>query len=70
MPPGIDGVEAGSRIRKLDPNVQIVFVTGFSDISREELEKRIPPPMKLHYYDKPLSFIKLVEDVASMITAH
>jgi hypothetical protein len=36
----------------------------------EELEKRIPPPMKLHYYDKPLSFTKLVEDVASMIRAH
>ena len=70
MPPGIDGVEAGSRIRKLDPNVEIVFVTGFSDISMEELEKRVPPPMKLHYYDKPLSFTKLVEDVASMIRAH
>jgi hypothetical protein len=36
----------------------------------EELEKRIPPPMKLHYYDKPLSFTQLVEDVASMIRAH
>lgn len=70
MPPGIDGVEAGTQIRKLDPNVEIVFVTGFSDISMEELEKRIPPPMKLHYYDKPLSFTKLVEDVASMIRAH
>ena len=70
MPPGIDGVEAGTRIRKLDPNVEIVFVTGFSDISREELAKRIPPPMKLHYYDKPLSFTQLVKDVASMIEAN
>lgn len=70
MPPGIDGVEAGTRIRELDPNVEIVFVTGFSDISREELAKRIPPPMKLHYYDKPLSFTQLVKDVASMIRAH
>ena len=32
MPPGIDGVEAGSQIRALDPDVEIVFVTGFSDV--------------------------------------
>ncbi len=48
MPPGIDGVEAGSQIRKLDPEVQIVFVSGFSDVPRDELERRVPPPMKLH----------------------
>ena len=32
MPPGIDGVEAGSQIRALDPDVEIVFVTGYSDV--------------------------------------
>ena len=46
MPPGIDGVVAGSAIRELDPNVEIVFVTGFSDVPLEELERRVPPPMK------------------------
>lgn len=67
MPPGIDGVEAGTQIRKLDPEVQIVFVTGYSDIPRDELERRVPPPVKLHYFNKPLSFIRLAEDVAGMI---
>ena len=70
MPPGIDGVEAGSRIRELDPDVEIVFVTGFSDIPREELERRVPPPMKLHYFNKPLSFMKLAQDVAGMVDTH
>ena len=70
MPPGIDGVEAGSQIRKLDPNVEIVFVTGFSDVPLEELQRRVPPPMKLHYFSKPLSFIQLAQDVASMVKAH
>lgn len=70
MPPGIDGVEAGSQIRKLDPDVEIVFVTGFSDVPREELERRVPPPMKLHYFNKPLSFMQLAKDVASMVKAH
>lgn len=67
MPPGIDGVEAGSQIRDLDPDVEIVFVTGFSDVPRDELERRVPPPMKLHYFNKPLSFMKLAEDVAGML---
>lgn len=67
MPPGIDGVEAGSQIRKLDPEVEIVFVTGYSDIPLDELERRVPPPVKLHYFNKPLSFMRLAEDVAGMV---
>lgn len=70
MPPGIDGVEAGSQIRELDPDVEIVFVTGFSDVPREELERRVPPPMRLHYFNKPISFMKLAEDVASIVKSH
>jgi CheY-like chemotaxis protein len=69
MPPGIDGVEAGSRIRKLDPDVEIVFVTGFSDVPFEELQRRVPPPMHLHYFNKPLSFTQLAEDVVTMVRA-
>lgn len=70
MPPGIDGVEAGCKIRELDPDCEIVFVTGFSDVPREELERRVPPPMKLHYFNKPLSFMRLAEDVAEMVRSH
>ncbi|MDJ0905248.1 MAG: response regulator [Woeseiaceae bacterium] len=70
MPPGIDGVEAGSRIRELDPDVEIVFVTGYSDVPLEELQRRVPPPMKLHYFNKPLSFTQLALDVADMVREH
>lgn len=70
MPPGIDGVEAGCRIRELDPDVEIVFVTGFSDVPLEELQRRVPPPLKLHYFNKPLSFTQLAQDVASMVRSH
>jgi len=68
MPPGIDGVEAGSRIREMDPDVEIVFVTGFSDVPRDELERRVPPPLKLHYFNKPISFMQLAQDVAGMVS--
>jgi len=70
MPPGIDGVEAGSQIRELDPDVEIVIVTGFSDMPLEELQRRVPPPLKLHYFNKPLSFSQLAQDVASMVREH
>jgi CheY-like chemotaxis protein len=70
MPPGIDGVVAGTAIRELDPNVEIVFVSGFSDVPLEELERRVPPPMKLHYFHKPISFMQLAEDVAGMLATH
>ncbi len=70
MPPGIDGVEAGCEIRKVDPDVEIVFVTGYSDVPLEELRRRVPPPMRLHYFNKPLSFTQLAEDVVTMVRAH
>ena len=70
MPPGIDGVEAGSKIRAMDPEVQIIFVSGFSDVPLEELQRRVPPPIKLHYFNKPLSFTQLAHDVASMVRTH
>ncbi len=70
MPPGIDGVAAGSAIRALDPDVEIVFVTGYSDVPLEELQRRVPPPMRLHYFNKPLSFTQLADDVVTMMREH
>jgi CheY-like chemotaxis protein len=65
MPPGIDGVEAASRIRKLDPNIEIVFVSGYSDATIDELESRVPPLSRMHHFTKPVSFQELAEFVAS-----
>jgi two-component system cell cycle sensor histidine kinase/response regulator CckA len=70
MPPGIDGVETGSQIREMDPDVDIVFVSGYSDIPMDELQRRVPPPMRLHYFSKPLSFTQLAQEVATMVKAH
>lgn len=69
MPPGIDGVEAGSAIRAMDSEVDIIFVSGYSDVPRDELERRVPPPLKLHCFNKPLSFMQLAADVANMVRA-
>ena len=70
MPPGIDGVEAGSRIRKLDPDVQIIFVSGYSDVPMDDLQSRVQPAVNLHYFHKPLSFEQLAKHVASLVREH
>ena len=67
MPPGINGVEAGEQIRRLDPDVPIVFVSGYSDVSSRDLEQRVPPTSKVHFYSKPLSFRALAQDIAGIV---
>lgn len=37
MPPGLDGYETAEKIRAIDPLVYIVFVSAYSDYTREEL---------------------------------
>ena len=54
MPPGLDGVATAEKIRKLDPNIQIVIVTGYSDFDVNEIAKRVPPEDKLLYLQKPV----------------
>lgn len=54
MPPGPDGVTTAEEIRKLDPNIQIVMMTGFSDFDISEIAHRIPPEDKLLYLQKPV----------------
>ena len=55
MPPGIDGVTAAETIRALDPNINIVIVTGYSDVSVDEIAERVKPADKLLYCQKPIN---------------
>lgn len=67
MPPGINGVEAGERIRQIDQDVPIVFVSGYSDISNEEIGRRVPPESKVRFYRKPISFNGLAQDIVEIV---
>ena len=53
MSPGPDGLWTAEHIRAIDPYVQIVLVTGYSDIDIIELARRVPPHDKLLYLQKP-----------------
>ena len=65
MPPGIDGKETAVRIRALDPNINIVIVTGFSDFSPIEISRVAGPADKIFYIAKPFE----VAEVTQMATA-
>jgi two-component system cell cycle sensor histidine kinase/response regulator CckA len=53
LPPGPDGVATAERIRAIDPQVEILFVTAYSDHDPYEIARKVPPPDKLLYLQKP-----------------
>lgn len=53
MADGMDGLETGKKIRALDQQVEIVFVTGYSDHQRHSIVKEMGSPEKLLYLKKP-----------------
>ena len=53
MPPGRDGVWAAARIRELDPAVEIVLCTAYSDVDPRDIGGMVPPEEKLSYLQKP-----------------
>ncbi|QDX28052.1 GGDEF domain-containing response regulator [Sphingomonas suaedae] len=65
MPPGIDGKETAKRIRALDPDINLVIVTGYSDFSPLEISRDAGPADKIFYIAKPFQ----VEEVVQTATA-
>jgi diguanylate cyclase (GGDEF)-like protein len=53
MPPGKDGIWAAARIRELDPAIEIVICTAYSDIDPSDVGGIVPPEEKLSYLQKP-----------------
>ncbi len=68
MPPGEDGITAAERIRELDPFINIVFVTGFSDVRPEDIGRRVLPADKLMYCQKPLQPTELKQLAHALTT--
>lgn len=65
--PGIDGVETIQRIWQLDPRIQIVICTAFSDYSWDDLAQRLGQTDKLLVLKKPFDNIE-VTLLASTLT--
>jgi diguanylate cyclase (GGDEF)-like protein len=66
MPPGIDGKETATRIRALDPNINLVIVTGYSDFSPVEISKAAGPLDKIFYIAKPFEVNEVVQTATAL----
>jgi diguanylate cyclase (GGDEF)-like protein len=66
MPPGIDGRETAQRIRALDPEINLVIVTGFSDFSPVEISKVAGPPDKIFYIAKPFEVAEITQTATAL----
>ena len=53
MPPGPGGDWAAQQIRELDPAINIVIVTGCTDVDSERIAASVPPRDRLLYVQKP-----------------
>jgi len=53
MPPGPDGVWTAAEIRALDPWINIVIVTAFSDLDPAAINNAVQPADRLLYMQKP-----------------
>ena len=53
MPPGPDGLWAARQIRELDPAIEIVICTAYSDVDVADIAAQVPPEEKLSYLQKP-----------------
>lgn len=53
MPPGPDGAWAAARLRELDPTLDIVIATAYSDTDPREITALVPPEDRIFYVQKP-----------------
>jgi signal transduction histidine kinase len=66
MPPGMNGVDAAREIRLLDPSLNIVFVTGYSDTDPRDMARIIPPVERLFYVAKPFQPLELQQFASAL----
>jgi CheY-like chemotaxis protein len=53
MPPGWDGIKTAREVRAIDPNIEIIIVTAYSDAPVSEIVKQVGFTDRLLYLKKP-----------------
>lgn len=67
MPPGWDGIETAERIWAVDPDLQIVLCTAYSDYSWTEMRERLGRSDRLLILKKPFDSIEALQ-IAEALT--
>jgi CheY-like chemotaxis protein len=66
MPPGWDGLETTLRIWELDPRVQIVLCTAYSDQSWDSIARRLGHSDRLLILKKPFDNIEVLQAASAL----
>lgn len=66
--PGWDGLKTAQEIRKIDSNIEMILITAYTDIKREELINKIGKPEKFLYLKKPFEKEEFLQSVLSLTT--
>ena len=67
MPPGMDGIETAARLWKLDPEVQVVICTAYSDYVWEEIVAKVGQSDRWVILRKPFDNVEVLQ-LASALT--
>ncbi|MEE8577941.1 MAG: ATP-binding protein [candidate division Zixibacteria bacterium] len=67
MPPGWDGLKTIEQMWRIDPNVQVVICTAYSDYSWEEITRRLGKSQNLLILKKPFDSAEVAQ-LASALT--
>jgi putative nucleotidyltransferase with HDIG domain len=62
------GISLAEKIRKLDEDIEIVFVTGDSGLDLTRIAEEIPPKDKLFYLNKPFKALEIRQFTESLST--
>jgi two-component system cell cycle sensor histidine kinase/response regulator CckA len=68
MPPGIDGIETTARMLQLDPDLQVVICSAYSDHSWTEIRRRLGATDRVLILRKPFDGIE-IQQLAHSLTA-
>ena len=61
MPPGWDGIETTARIWEVDPEMQVVICTAYSDYSWDQMSAKLGQPDKLVILKKPFDNVEALQ---------
>ena len=67
MPPGIDGIEAARRIRRIDRNIEIVIMTAYTDKRLSDIVQNMDMLHKLLYIRKPFAREEIQQITLSLV---
>ncbi|ATX82116.1 PAS domain S-box-containing protein [Mariprofundus ferrinatatus] len=67
MPPGWDGVETIKHIWQVDPDIQVIIVTAYSDYSWERIQKELGATDQLLVLKKPFESVEIQQIAAALV---